>query len=165
MKTETKKKHPWDETMVIVVMIVSALCILIMLTDYIVTVGEAAKQPYNMATKSTVLSMLNSASFSSGPGKNICNVECTKKYEVCIAAYAGDKLVGCGERIYSDYRCLCTTPTRVTAALPTPPVPKLCKVGDYYEKSGRGFCKICDGSGCMCVSVTKQDIEPIRCRS
>ncbi len=112
------KKHPWDETMVIVVMVVSALCVLILLADYIVTTGEATKQSYNMATKSTVLSMLNSASLSSGTAKNICNVECTKRYEVCIAAYSGDQLVGCGERIYQNFRCLCTTPARVTTALP-----------------------------------------------
>ncbi|MEK6937962.1 MAG: hypothetical protein AABX04_02865, partial [Nanoarchaeota archaeon] len=47
------------------------------------------------------------------------NVECTRRYEVCIVAYDGNRLVNCGARITGNYTCLCNNPSRVTGAIPT----------------------------------------------
>ena len=137
-------------------MVVSALCVLILLASYISSAGQAVKLPYNQATIESLLSMMNSADIGSGNAKMICNVECTRRYEVCIAAHDGDKLVDCGARITGNYTCLCSNPSRVTGAIPTggiivppkSPVDKSCL---------RTFCK--SGERCVsgkCVSIYKK---------
>jgi hypothetical protein len=114
-----KPKHPWDETMVITVMVVSALCVLLLLASYITSSGRASYGAPHQATSGTVLNMINSATASQGANKTICNVICTKRLETCIAAHAGDQLVGCGDKIYGNYSCLCANPARTTGIIPT----------------------------------------------
>ncbi|MFH0701859.1 MAG: hypothetical protein V2A62_05500, partial [Candidatus Woesearchaeota archaeon] len=86
--------------------------------SYISSAGQAAKLPYNQATIESLLSMMNSADIGSDSGKMICNVECTRRYEVCIVAHDGNKLVDCGARITGNYTCLCSNPSRVTGVIP-----------------------------------------------
>ncbi len=53
---EKIKKHPWDETMVIIVMVGAALSILILLAGYMKVVGEAYA---GLPTEEGVLEKLN----------------------------------------------------------------------------------------------------------
>ena len=99
-----KKKHPFDETMVIIVMVVSALCILIMLASYVTVTGKASSTP----TSSGVVNMLNGAVLIEGSGKAICQIKCKDANQVCVLAHLNDKLVKCGAKIQGTYQCLCT---------------------------------------------------------
>ena len=104
MVKKRNKKHPWDETMVIIVMVVSALCILFMLASYVTVTGKAAAQP----TQSGVLEMLNKATIIEGSGKGSCRVKCNDQELVCILAHKNGILVDCGDKKPATYHCLCT---------------------------------------------------------
>jgi len=120
MKKDTKAvRHPWDETLVITVMIVSALCVLILLASYISSSGQASNMRVSQqATSETVLGMINSATVGEGSGKTTCNVVCTKRMEVCIAAHQGGLLTECGTKLNGNYSCLCTNPSRTVSIVP-----------------------------------------------
>ena len=98
------KKHPWDETMVITVMVVSALCILFMLTSYIAVTGEAVKAP----TQISVANIFSSATPISGAGKAICRNVCDNVGQACLLGHMNNNLVECDAKINGDYVCLCT---------------------------------------------------------
>ena len=112
--TKKTHKHPWDETLVIVVMVVSALCVLILLASYINASGQATKWLSQQANSESVLSMINSATVGESNGKTTCNVVCTKTMEVCVVAHQEQTLVDCGSRLVGNYSCLCANPARIT---------------------------------------------------
>ncbi|MEK6938583.1 MAG: Dickkopf N-terminal cysteine-rich domain-containing protein, partial [Nanoarchaeota archaeon] len=93
--------------------------------------------------------MINSATIGQGNAKMICNVECTRKGEVCIAAHDKDKLVDCGSRITGNYTCLCSSPLRTVGAIPG--IGKISKSKNTCSKDadcGRfGYCAISAGRG------------------
>jgi len=115
-----KHKIPWDETLVIAVMIASALGILIILASYISATGNAAFSV--IPSKDSVVGMLNSAVVAEG---NIrltkCEVECARLGKICLLARAGDNLVTCNDKIRGAYNCLCGSDDRIIAEKPTLP--------------------------------------------
>jgi hypothetical protein len=114
MKT---KKHPWDETMVIVVMVVSVLCILVLLANYIGVVGNAAYQLSEDNTFSLLSNAITVESSVAGRGSARCNQKCGEL--TCIVAHKNNQLISCSEKIKNaQYQCLCTDVNRPTAARP-----------------------------------------------
>lgn len=118
-KTDTKQKtsqkikthiksHRWDETMVITVMVVSAICILILIAAYISITGEAIRT--TQPTASGIVEMLNEATVESGSGKTRCDVICAGIGKTCIIARSGNELITCSAKINGDYRCVCASP-------------------------------------------------------
>jgi hypothetical protein len=98
------KKHTWDETMVIVVIITAALCILVLLASYIGVVGKAYSA---LPTGQGVVEMLSECEMTAGEGKVRCSIECAKLQEDCVLAWEGEVLKSCQDRVSGEYSCLC----------------------------------------------------------
>jgi hypothetical protein len=98
------KKHPWDETMVIAVMIVSTLCILLLLANYVGVVGKAFQAP----SQDKSLGLLTSAIIVEGNNeKTRCNIACGEL--TCVLAHKNGQLIKCSDKINREsYQCLCT---------------------------------------------------------
>ncbi|PIZ52221.1 hypothetical protein COY27_00885 [Candidatus Woesearchaeota archaeon CG_4_10_14_0_2_um_filter_33_13] len=111
------KKHPLDETMVIIVLVSAALCILIMLASYINVTGEAYASA--VPTKEGVFSQINGALSLQGSGKAICSIQCKNSGQICILAHNNDKLAGCEDKLTGDYQCLCATTVKVISTPPS----------------------------------------------
>ena len=101
------KKHPWDETMVIIVLVVSALCILIMLANYVSNVGQAYS---SLPSDQGVKSMLGNCQMGSGEGKSRGTVACGKIRKTCVLAWENEILKKCSDKINGQYRSLCCSP-------------------------------------------------------
>lgn len=99
------KKHPWDETMVIIVMVASVLCILLMLANYMGVVGKAYS---GMPTAEGVVEMLSRCELVSGGEVTKCSIKCVKETgKDCVLAWQGEELKGCREKIRGEHSCLC----------------------------------------------------------
>ena len=109
MKTITHhiKKHPWDETMVIIVMVVSALAILIMLASYISTVGQAYS---SLPSDQGVKNMLSSCEIVSSSGKSRGTIDCGKVTKTCVLAWENEVLKNCKGKLNGKNRALCCSP-------------------------------------------------------
>ena len=101
------KKHPWDETMVIVVMVVSALAILIMLASYVSNVGHAYS---TLPSDQGIKSMLSSCQIAEGAGKMRGTIACGKLKKNCVMAWENEVLKTCKAKIQGNYRALCCSP-------------------------------------------------------
>ena len=101
------KKHPWDETKVIVVMVVSALAILIMLASYISTVGQAYS---TLPSDQGIKSMISSCEITSGTGKMRGTIACGNLKKTCVLAWENEVLKTCKDKIQGNYRALCCSP-------------------------------------------------------
>tara|TARA_Y100000310_G_C20379561_1_gene667425 strand:+ start:312 stop:644 length:333 start_codon:yes stop_codon:yes gene_type:complete len=101
------KKHPWDETMVIVVMVVSALAILVMLASYITSVGQAYS---TLPSDQGIKSLLASCQITEGSGKMRGTIACGKVQKNCVLAWENDVLKTCKDKIQNNYRALCCSP-------------------------------------------------------
>jgi len=109
-----KKRHPWDETLVIAVMVVSALCVLLLLASYIGVTGKAYRP-----TEKGLVDILNQAEAKTGVArKTTCDLACGSSR--CILAYGNGILVKCGDLIRGEYNCLCAAlpEERVIAEVP-----------------------------------------------
>jgi hypothetical protein len=115
MKKTNKTQIRWDDKMVIAVMVVSALCILILLANYISVTGEAAS---NIPTFSGFTNMLNGAVVVQGNGETRCTIECSQLGEVCILARSTEGIVKCSKIIEGNYNCLCTTTDKIIGEIP-----------------------------------------------
>ena len=105
--THHLKKHPWDETMVIVVMVVSALAILIMLASYVSTVGQAYS---SLPSDQGIKSMFSSCQITEGSGKMRGQIACGKLNKNCVLAWENEVLKTCKDKIRGNYRALCCSP-------------------------------------------------------
>jgi len=122
MKNKTKK-HPWDETLLIAVLVVASISILILLAGYINTTGKAASL---IPTKSGTLNMLNKCeTFSGEAGGNQgkysrgtnCRIVCGDVGKISFLSGAGDsfdlssntKIIG-NKFKKEKYNCLCCSP-------------------------------------------------------
>jgi hypothetical protein len=101
-----KQKIPWDETLVIGVMVASAIGILIILASYLSATGNAI---ITAPTHISAVSVLNQAITVHGeaPKAAKCEVECLKVERSCMLSRAGDQIVGCNDKIKGAYSCLC----------------------------------------------------------
>jgi len=109
------KKHPWDETMVIVVMVVSALCILIMLSSYVSNVGQAYS---SLPSDQGVKNMLSNCEMVSGEGKSRGTVACGTVRKTCVLAWENEILKTCRDKINGKYRSLCCNPQFLIGGIP-----------------------------------------------
>ncbi len=109
------KKHPWDETMVIAVMITAVLCILILLASHMNVLGMAYS---SLPREQGVLNMLSNGEMISGEGKTKCNINCGKIGETCVLAWEGEELKSCSDKIEGEYSCLCGSPERLVGKVP-----------------------------------------------
>jgi hypothetical protein len=105
-----KDKHPWDETMVIAVLVVAALSILIILASYITVTGEAYS---TIPTKEGSLNLLQKSVVVEGNGNIKCASKCKNVGKICILAHENEKIVKCDKIIRGDYHCLCTNTERI----------------------------------------------------
>jgi len=120
------KKHPWDETLVIAVMIISVMCILLLLADHLNVLGKAYS---TLPTSTGFLNMMNSCQMVSGDagqgtgtwerGTN-CNIVCANYGETNVLAWKGTsfQLINGKDKIGSqtskeNYHCLCCSPDRI----------------------------------------------------
>jgi hypothetical protein len=109
-KIKTKiEKHPWDETMVISVLVVAALAILMILASYISVTGEASSMP----TKEGSLDVLKKSTVIEDSGRTKCSIKCKNEGKVCILAHLNENIAKCDEIISGDYHCLCTNIERI----------------------------------------------------
>jgi hypothetical protein len=100
-----KKKHPWDETLVIAVLVVAAISVLLILASYISVTGEAFA---TLPSKEGSLNMLNQAEIIEGSGTVYCSAKCAQASKGCIMAHKDEQRVTCGDQIVGNYKCLCT---------------------------------------------------------
>ena len=105
-----KDKHPWDETMVIAVLIVAALAILILLASYITVTGAAYS---TIPSREGSLNQLQKSVVVEGNGKAKCSIMCKDIGRVCILAHANNNLAKCEDKISGDYHCLCTSTEKI----------------------------------------------------
>ena len=111
VKMKNKKdKHPWDETMVITVLVVAAISILIILASYITVTGAAYS---TIPSKEGSFDMLQKSIVVEGSGKAKCSIKCKDVGKICILAHSGDSIVKCGDKITGDYNCLCTNTEKI----------------------------------------------------
>jgi len=120
MVKKKTKKHRWDETMVIAVMIVSALCILFMLANYVTVTGQAHQSI--VPTEEGFYNMLNGAQVFSGtasPSKPTkCNAICAKEGLTSVYASSAGQMTRSDEAIFGEYTCSCTSVMRVIGVVP-----------------------------------------------
>jgi hypothetical protein len=108
-KSNFLQKHPWDETLVIAVMIAAFICLLILLADYLNASGKATAILPSI-NKEKVVNTLNAATVVSGSGKMRCNIACFRDGEkTCILARTEDKIAKCNDIIEGNYYCLCAS--------------------------------------------------------
>ncbi len=105
-----KDKHPWDETMVITVLVVAAISILIILASYITVTGAAYS---TIPSKEGSFEMLQKSIVVEGSGKVKCSIVCKDVGKVCILAHSGDNIVKCEDKINGNYNCLCTNTEKI----------------------------------------------------
>jgi hypothetical protein len=103
-------KHPWDETMVIAVLVVAALSILIILASYITVTGAAYS---TIPSREGSLEQLERAVIVEGNGKAKCSIMCKDIGKVCFVAHANDDLALCDDKITGDYHCTCTNTEKI----------------------------------------------------
>jgi len=101
-----KKIERWDEHLVIAVMVVSAICILIMLTSFISVTGKAST---GIITSDKVLEIVNkNMETFEGEGTIKCDYLCGKKGMYAFISYDGDQYVENHEIMDSEkYTCSC----------------------------------------------------------
>jgi hypothetical protein len=105
-----RDKHPWDETMVIAVLVVAALSILIILASYITVTGAADS---TIPSREGSLNQLQKSVVVEGSGKAKCSNKCKDIGKVCILAHANNNLAKCVDNIIGDYNCLCTNTEKI----------------------------------------------------
>lgn len=100
-----KKIERWDEHLVIAVMVVSAICILIMLTSFMSVTGKATS---SIISSDGVLTKINTGtSVITGEGPTKCDYECGKENMYAFVSYDGNKFVENSQIISGDYTCAC----------------------------------------------------------
>lgn len=102
--TKKTKKHPWDETVVVVVMIVSALCILLLIAGHMNILGKAYS---SLPTEAGVMEMLSQCQLKAGEGITRCSLECGRAGQSCILSWEDQTIKRCNDRISGAYSCLC----------------------------------------------------------
>ncbi len=108
---ERTKKHRWDETLVMVVLLAAAVCILILFTNYASVTGRA----YSVVpSKLGLLEMLNGAVVLEGQGKMKCDssIGCGQLGKDCILAKQDGLLKKCSDRMEGQYYCVCASINR-----------------------------------------------------
>ena len=111
------KKHPLDETMVIAVMVTSALCILILLASFMSSTGQATA---TLPTKELITNILHSATVIQGedvqPGEatesilkkiKSCNNLCINEKKFCILSRTKDNQLLTCDKGGVGLTCLC----------------------------------------------------------
>ena len=121
---KTNDKHPWDETLVIAVLVASALSILLLLASYISVTGQAYS---SIPSREGVLNVLGGAVVVEGSGKAKCTVQCKNVGQICILAHQNDLIVDCDTKIVGSYNCLCSGIEKVIGTVPESPTQK--KIG------------------------------------
>jgi len=103
------KNHPWDETLVIGVMVVCVVAILIFLAGYISVTGMAGansgfsfENVFEMVGSSTIVT-----GEKTGRGTLSCNSICANEARACIMAFEQEMLVECSAQI-KQYKCVCS---------------------------------------------------------
>jgi hypothetical protein len=128
MAKKKQPKHKLDDTMVIAVMVVSAICILILFSNYFTVTGKAYASvvPNNVG----VISLTNKATINSlqgkiteaNPilvqGKTKGNIICGMEKSTCLFAYEGAMLKRCSDKIQGKVSAVCTDISRVIAEVP-----------------------------------------------
>ena len=105
-----KDKHPWDETMVIAVLVAAAVAILIILASYITVTGAAYS---TIPSLEGSLNQLQKSVVVEGNGKAKCSIKCMEIGRVCILAHANNDIAKCDDKITGDYQCLCTNTEKI----------------------------------------------------
>ena len=121
---KTNDKHHWDETLVIAVLVASALSILLLLASYISVTGQAYS---SIPSREGVLNVLSGAVVVEGSGKAKCTVQCKNVGQICILAHQNDLIVDCDTKIVGSYNCLCSGIEKVIGTVPESPTQK--KIG------------------------------------
>ena len=107
MVKSKKKKHRWDEKLVITIMIIAALSILVIISAYISVTGKAA------FTEGNVISMLNTQTIGvTGSGNTKCDRVCMREGKTCILAWENEILVPCDKDISGEFACACSSSPR-----------------------------------------------------
>ena len=119
---KTNGKHPWDETLVIAVLVASALSILLLLASYISVTGQAYS---SIPSREGVLNGLSGAVVVEGSGKAKCTVQCKNVGQICILAHQNDAIVECNTKIVGSYNCLCSGTEKVIGTVPGTPITKI----------------------------------------
>lgn len=105
IKMKKKKIERWDEHLVIAVMVVSAICILIMLTSFMSVTGKATT---SIISSDGVLNKINTGTFViTGDGPTKCDYECGKEKMYAFVSHNGDEFVENSQIISGDYTCTC----------------------------------------------------------
>ena len=115
---KTNDKHHWDETLVIAVLVASALSILLLLASYISVTGQAYS---SIPSREGVLNVLSGAVVVEGSGKAKCTVQCKNVGQICILAHQNDLIVDCDTKIVGSYNCLCSGIEKVIGTVPESP--------------------------------------------
>lgn len=102
-----KKIERWDEHLVIAVMVISAICILIMLTSFMSITGKATTEPVNSEQILNIINK-NTQTFE-GEGKTKCDYLCGKNKMYALVSHNGEKFVENNQIINGDYTCTCVT--------------------------------------------------------
>jgi hypothetical protein len=95
-------KHRFDETMVIAVMVFSALGILLILSSQISTTGQAIGSAPN---EEMILGIMHNSQKFTGTGS--CNDICLEQKSICVLALRGDQLRTCEYSSSKEMSCLC----------------------------------------------------------
>ena len=112
---KVNEKHPWDETLVIAVLIASALSVLLLLASYISVTGQAYS---SIPTREGALNILSGAVVVEGSGKAKCTIRCKDVGQICILAHQNDNIVDCNTKIVGSYNCLCSGIEKVIGVVP-----------------------------------------------
>src|SRR3989338_4756835 len=129
------KKHRWDESAVITVMIGSALALLFILGTYVSVTGKAISQ--DGLDFADVAATLNAATVLSGTGTVKCNLECADTQKTCLLAKAQGNLVACDAKIKGSYSCVCAPVERV--------VGKRAALENIRSERGNQVLNLCPG--------------------
>jgi hypothetical protein len=167
---KNKQKHKkvervrWDDIMTITVMVVSALCVLILISDYVSTTGKAYES--SLPSKYNTLGMLTGATVIEGNGKAKCDVSCAREGKTCVLAKSYGEIKKCSD-IIEKYNCLCASPDRIVGTVPgkdkqtlAVDIPNTCNGGSVNEEWCEGYLSegcldnlVCTGSKADCIST------------
>jgi len=114
-KHQQKKKHQWDETSTITVMIISCICVLVILAASLTVTGKASAVP----TEQGIYNLLSQAKYVSGEGKTKCNVLCAREGLSCVLGKVNGELKSCSSKLDGEYACVCASPEEIIQEVPS----------------------------------------------
>jgi len=103
-----KKIERWDEHLVIAVMVISAICILIMLTSFMSVTGKADSHTTSIMNSDGVLNTINTGTVVKiGDGPTKCDHQCGKDNMYAFVSHNGEIFVENNQIISRKYTCSC----------------------------------------------------------